>query len=53
MVDARIQVTQGPGFEIVDLTDGTTAVTLNADSWNNLPMGCGLEEFLLEKISDL
>lgn len=29
-------------------TDGTAAVTLNADSWNNLPMGCGLEEFLLE-----
>lgn len=23
-------------------TDGTTAVVLDADSWNNLPMGCGL-----------
>lgn len=27
-------------------TDGTTAVSLEADSWNNLPMGCGLGDVL-------
>lgn len=27
-------------------TDGTTAVSLPADSWNNLPMGCGLGSVL-------
>jgi hypothetical protein len=31
------------GNRIVTLpTDGTAAVTLEADSWDNLPMGCGL-----------
>ncbi len=29
-------------------TDGTTAVTLANDSWNNLPMGCGQGQTLLE-----
>ncbi len=27
-------------------TDGTTAVVLGVDSWNNLPLGCGLGEVL-------
>ncbi len=27
-------------------TDGTTAVVLDPDSWNNLPIGCGLGEVL-------
>jgi hypothetical protein len=29
-------------------TDGTTAVVLDVDSWNNLPMGCGLGTVLNE-----
>jgi len=29
-------------------TDGTTSVALDADSWNNLPIGCGLGEVLDE-----
>ncbi len=29
-------------------TDGTTAVTLDTQSWNNLPMGCGMETYLTE-----
>ncbi len=29
-------------------TDGTTAVTLDSDSWNNLPMGCGMGDTLAE-----
>ncbi|MFH1843286.1 MAG: carbohydrate-binding module family 20 domain-containing protein [bacterium] len=31
--------------------DGTTAVTLAADSWNNLPMGCGMGNILQEDFS--
>lgn len=27
-------------------TDGTTAVTLATDSWNNLPLGCGIGQLL-------
>lgn len=29
-------------------TDGTTAVTLATDSWNNLPLGCGIGQTLTE-----
>jgi len=29
-------------------TDGTTEVALEMQSWNNLPMGCGAEQFLSE-----
>jgi hypothetical protein len=29
-------------------TDGTTAVVLETQSWNNTPMGCGNETYLLE-----
>ncbi len=29
-------------------TDGTTAVVLDIQSWNELPMGCGMETFLTE-----
>jgi hypothetical protein len=29
-------------------TDGTTAVVLGTDSWNNLPMGCGVGDYLTE-----
>lgn len=40
---------EGVGNRLVTLpTDGTTAVTLDADSWNNLPMGCGLGDVLTE-----
>ncbi len=30
-------------------TDGTTAVVLDAQSWNNLPMGCGMGTTLTEE----
>ena len=29
-------------------TDGTTSVVLDTQSWNNLPMGCGMETVLTE-----
>ncbi len=29
-------------------TDGTTAVALGTDSWNNLPLGCGVGQTLTE-----
>ena len=37
------------GNRLVTLpTDGTTAVTLGTDSWNNLPLGCGIGQTLTE-----
>jgi hypothetical protein len=37
------------GNRLVSLpTDGTTAVTLGTDSWNNLPIGCGIGQTLTE-----
>lgn len=37
------------GNRLVTLpTDGTTAVTLGTDSWNNLPLGCGAGTVLTE-----
>lgn len=31
--------------------DGTTTVALDPDSWNNLPMGCGLGDVLAEPVT--
>jgi hypothetical protein len=40
---------EGVGNRLVSLpTDGTTAVTLATDSWNNLPIGCGIGQTLTE-----
>ncbi len=40
---------EGVGNRFVTLpTDGTTAVALATDSWNNLPMGCGMGNNLTE-----
>lgn len=40
---------EGVGNRAVTLpTDGTAAVTLDTDSWNNLPLGCGLGQVLSE-----
>lgn len=40
---------EGVGNRAVTLpTDGTTAVTLGTDSWNNLPLGCGIGQTLTE-----
>ncbi|MBU1695164.1 MAG: hypothetical protein KKC51_14535, partial [Verrucomicrobia bacterium] len=40
---------EGVSNRLVTLpTDGTTAVTLNVDTWDNSPLGCGLGNTLLE-----
>jgi hypothetical protein len=40
---------EGVGNRLVSLpTDGTTAVTLGTDSWNNLPLGCNVGQVLTE-----
>ncbi|MBK9304177.1 MAG: hypothetical protein IPM94_09900 [bacterium] len=39
---------EGASNRIVTLpTDGTTSVVLGIDSWNNLPIGCGVGEVLI------